>query len=218
MPAATGPMQLTILAEGRGWLCIDKPAGTPTIADRFGSDSVHAQLQAQIGARAWVAHRLDREVTGLLVFATDADSHRRLSMAFEQRQVTKTYEAWCRGVAPAWQTHRWHDRLLRGKKRSYVHALGKEAITDAQFCGHAAAGDGLRFLLHPQTGRNHQLRVHLANAGWPIDGDRLYGSAVDFADGAIALRAVAARFAAGVLAAEAVELRAPDLSAWKSAR
>ena len=205
---------LTILEETASFVAIDKPAGVPTIPDRFGSPSVHDQLSAARGERLWVVHRLDREVTGILLFARNAVAHRHLSMAFEQHKVSKAYEAWTSGDPPdPTALLHWESNLLRGKKRSYVHPAGKPAITDAQFWGVTETGQ-LRFVLTPQTGRNHQLRVHLANAGYPICGDALYGSPAPWRPGEIALRAIALRVAPGVLGRGELDLRAPALAPY----
>ncbi len=212
-PRSPADTAIAILRDDPQWLAIDKPAGVPTIPDRMGSDSVHGQLERQIGQRLLVVHRLDREVSGLLLFARTASAHRALSMAFEGRQVRKQYEAWCEGL-PAWQTAHFDDTLLRGKKRAYVHPAGKRAITDATVAGPAPSG-WTRLDLLPLTGRSHQLRVHLANAGLPIAGDALYGAQTAFLPNEIALRAVALTLAAGVVDSGVVQLQAAGLaSRW----
>lgn len=203
---------MQVLCESRDWLAIDKPAGVPTIADRFGSDNVHQQLQALRGERLWVVHRLDREVGGLLLFARNAATHAALSQAFEHRQVRKTYAAWTEGDAPAWpgQPQHWQDPLLRGKKRAYTHPAGKPAITEAVCEGRSPQGL-LIWRLLPLTGRNHQLRVQLANRGWPIAGDRLYGATTPWHSDGIALRAVRIELPSGAWGAP-IDLDAPPLS------
>lgn len=185
-----------VLYEDARLVAIDKPAGVPTIPDRFGSDSVHGQLERARGEKLWVVHRLDREVGGVLLFARDPETHRALSLAFERHQIDKTYAALTDGAPafPPGAAFRWENRLLRGKKRAYPSPHGKVAVTDAIYEGPHPSG--LRWSLSPRTGRNHQLRVHLAQAGYPIVGDRLYGSARDWPDG-IALRAVRIAVAEG---------------------
>lgn len=192
---------MQILLERPDIVIVDKPAGLPSIADRFGSTSVHEQLQAQRGERLWVTHRLDREVTGVLVFARTADAHRSLSMAFEQQQVQKTYLAWTSGEQPGLVGAKftWNDTLMRGKKRAYVHPAGKPAVTDAYFEGPAEPAGLWQWRLQPHTGRNHQLRVQLASRGWPIVGDALYGSTYAWPQPGIALRAVRLELPAGIL-------------------
>ncbi len=180
---------MRIILETAEFFAIDKPAGLPTIPDRLGSTSVHDQLEVELGQKLWIVHRLDREVTGVLLFARTAAAHRSLSMAFEYGQAHKTYEAWTGGIEPEQRTFRWQDKLLRGKKRAYAHAAGKDAITLAEYTGQAAQAGLWAWQLQPLTGRNHQLRVHLASHGWPIAGDQLYGSTVQWRTGEIALRA-----------------------------
>lgn len=197
--------RMQVLYEDEQVVAVDKPAGVPTIPDRFGSDSVQAMLERERGEKLWVVHRLDREVTGVLVFARDASAHRQLSIAFERHDAKKEYEALSEGdpPGPPGKAFHWENRLLRGKKRSYPSPHGKLAITDAIFLGELS--HALHWRLAPRTGRNHQLRVHLAHAGFPILGDTLYGAHRRWHDG-IALRAV--RLTVGDL-----DISAPTLSA-----
>ena len=177
---------ISILAEHPDVLVVDKPAGQATIPERTGeAESVVDALRRERGEALWVVHRLDREVSGVLLFARTADAHRALSIAFEKRGVDKTYEALTEGTASRGATFRWENLLLRGKKRAYVSPHGKSAITEAEVIGVGP----LRWRVRPLTGRNHQIRVHLAGAGFPILGDALYGSTTAWASG-IALRAV----------------------------
>ncbi len=190
---------MRILVETPEFFAIDKPAGLPTIPDRMGSASVHNLFEAEVGQKLWIVHRLDREVTGVLLFARTADSHRALSLAFEHGRAHKTYQAWTSGLEPDQRQFRWQDKLLRGKKRAYAHPAGKDAITLAEFSGPAPQPGLWQWQLQPLTGRNHQLRVHLASRGWPIAGDLLYGSPVTWRPGEIALRAVRLQLEPAVL-------------------
>ena len=169
-------------------LVVDKPAGWLVIPGRSPQDPrpvLKLHLESEHG-RLWTVHRLDEPVSGLLVFARDAATHRELNRLFETRAVTKTYEALTAGRREPGELL-WDAPLRRGKKRSYVAHHGKPARTRARCLGGTPAG--LRWELHPETGRTHQLRVHCAHAGFPIHGDALYGSEIVREDG-IALRAV----------------------------
>ena len=147
------------------------------------ADCLVARLQRDYpGAR--IVHRLDRDTSGVIVLARDAESHRTLSMSFEARAVDKTYEALVAG-------HLADDRgtidlSLRkealGSARQIVHLTeGKPSRTDYEVLERGRDGDGAgdgfawtRVKLTPHTGRSHQLRVHMLAIGHPILGDELY--------------------------------------------
>ena len=167
---------------------VDKPAGWLVIPGRRADDPrpvLKRWLEEQHG-RVWTVHRLDEPVSGLLVFARDAATHKALNRLFEDRQVSKVYRATTSGRREPGELV-WDAPLRRGKKRTYVADHGKPSRTRARCLG--PSEQGLEWELHPQTGRTHQLRVHCAHAGFPIAGDALYGSEIVREDG-IALRAV----------------------------
>mgnify|MGYP002630864316 CR=1 FL=1 len=168
-------------------LVVDKPAGWLTIPGRKQDDErpvLRQVLEAEHG-KLWVLHRLDAPVSGLVAFARTAEVHKVINRLFEQREVEKVYEAVTSGSAPRGE-RTWKGALRRGKKRSYISPHGKPAETRAVCLGEVTGG--LRWRLFPKTGRTHQLRVHLASAGFPIHGDVLYGSEIVHEDG-ISLRA-----------------------------
>jgi tRNA pseudouridine32 synthase/23S rRNA pseudouridine746 synthase len=195
---------MSVVFENEAVLAVDKPAGTLTVPSRLGAADerpcLGRMLEAAHGVRLWPVHRLDFEVSGLVIFAKTAAAHRIASQAFEGRRVHKHYEALCEGEAAVPASFRWESLLVRGKKRSFAAPHGARAVTHARAvaridgAGLLAAGQSttlLRFELEPETGRPHQLRVHLATAGFPIAGDRLYGAKTTLrAPHAIALRAV----------------------------
>ncbi|HZA50103.1 MAG TPA: pseudouridine synthase, partial [Myxococcaceae bacterium] len=88
-----------VLHRGRGYVAVDKPAGVTVIPGRGEerTSSLAERLEGEIGARVWIVHRLDRDTSGVLLFALDAASHRTLSMAFEAGRVEKRYVALVRG-------------------------------------------------------------------------------------------------------------------------
>ena len=188
-----GPV-ITIFANEH-FVVADKPAGALTVPGRTGASDprpcIGRELETALGIRLWPIHRLDCEVSGLVVFAKNADAHRAANTWFAGREVRKIYQALTargEGVTPSSQPMEWRCRLLRGKKRAYESPHGKEAVTRAVCLGERAAGLGWR--LEPLTGRSHQLRVQLAAHGFPIVGDVLYGSSIPYALPGIALRAV----------------------------
>lgn len=195
-------MSLRVVAESPAAIAVDKPAGWLTIPGRRGEEDprpvlVHA-VGERTGEKVFIVHRLDREVSGIVLFAKTAEAHRTLSVLFESREVSKRYEAWTEGEPPSFgpAPQTWEGWLIRGKRR--VHEApsagkGKWSRTVATFLGTVDRGDRtlLRWELRPETGRPHQLRVQAAARGFPIAGDALYGSAFPFRPYEIALRAVA---------------------------
>ena len=176
---------LTLLADTPRWLVVDKPAGIAAIParDEDPADSLRHRLQEQLGVALWVVHRIDRETSGAMIFARDAQAHRALNQAFERGQVRKTYLAWTAG-APQPAKGRIDVPLhtaRKGKMRPAVRgeAEAKSACTDYEveqrwdFAGGVIA----RVRCHPRTGRQHQLRVHLRSRECPILHDALYGLA-----------------------------------------
>jgi tRNA pseudouridine32 synthase/23S rRNA pseudouridine746 synthase/23S rRNA pseudouridine955/2504/2580 synthase len=160
-------------------LVVDKPAGLLTIPGRGpepGPDAHHL-LEEQIRGKLWVVHRLDRNTSGALCFARTAELHRHLSMAFEHGRVSKRYLALVRGVpAPPSGVI---DRALvpgrRGKMRP--SAPGEEGkASRTQYNVLERFGRFAWIELSPETGRQHQIRVHLAAIGHPLAVDETYKS------------------------------------------
>jgi len=157
---------------------IDKPAGLLAVAGRgeAGRDHLAVRVQRLIGD-ALVVHRLDMATSGLMLFARGAAMQRRLSMAFEGREVGKRYIAVVAGT-PDDDEGRidlplgadWPNR-----PRQIVDlAHGKPALTRWKILSRDGREQQTRIELEPITGRTHQLRVHLAAIGHPIVGDALY--------------------------------------------
>ena len=174
----------TLLYSSERFVVPDKPAGWLSVPSRMGAADtrpcVGKILEETLKIRLWPVHRLDLEVTGILLFAKDAEAHRLANHWFENRLVSKTYEALSSG-APAQaseQTFTWCSNLLRGKKRAYESPHGKPSETSARLLKIVDLADGPAILwqLEPHTGRPHQLRYELSRHGFPILGDQLYGS------------------------------------------
>lgn len=189
------------------WVAVDKPAGWLSVPSRFEKNDprpvLGRLLEKHLRARLFPIHRLDQEVGGLVLFASSEEAQRRANRWFETRAVQKTYQAlsgerdfshWpadlrrADGDVPENEDHEWRCRILRGKRRSYEHPKGDPSVTIARRLPRDADGR-LRWLLRPQTGRPHQLRFEMSRHGFPIVGDKLYGSGAAWDDG-IALRAV----------------------------
>lgn len=137
-------------------------------------DSLVTRLQAGFPG-ALIVHRLDLDTSGVMVLALDPDTHAALSRLFQQRKVSKRYEAIVAG-APTEAAGEidlplrcdWERRPLQIVDREQ----GRPALTHYRVL--SQQGDSARVELRPVTGRSHQLRVHLAALGHPILGDRFY--------------------------------------------
>ena len=91
---------IPVLAEGDGWIAVDKPAGMVVVPAPGVATSLWRNLEEERSERLWVVHRIDRGTSGIVVFARNADAHRTLSMAFEHGEVRKTYLAFVGGTPP----------------------------------------------------------------------------------------------------------------------
>jgi len=170
---------LPILARGSGWLAVNKPAGIVVHpVNTVRENSLIRMLRRQEGSESLrLAHRLDRETSGVLLVAEDAPAATTLSTAFARGDVHKEYLALVGGsVAGDEGTIELpigEDERRRVFVRREVVEEGQRAITRWRIERRLNASTLLR--LFPETGRRHQLRVHLAAIGHPILGDALYG-------------------------------------------
>ncbi len=144
-----------------------------------------------------VVHRLDRPVSGVVLYARTSKGASRLSEQFRVHHVQKTYLALVEGAVNA-RTGILRDRLLKDRERNVVSVLDAddEQGQDCELAFERLERWGHFTLLEirPLTGRSHQIRVQLSAQGWPIAGDRKYGSTVR-TNGFIALHAAALDFA-----------------------
>lgn len=168
-------MSVPILHQDERLLVVDKPAGVLVVPGRGEGRAapLARTLGEALGLRLFVVHRLDRETSGVLVFAKDAETHRALCALFGGREVLKTYLA---AVAGRWGRPRLLDQPLRqfGSGRSGVSQGGKPSATEVREV--EAFGSAASLVeAKPRTGRRHQVRVHLYAAGHPVLGDTLYG-------------------------------------------
>jgi RluA family pseudouridine synthase len=126
--------------------------------------------------RVYTVHRIDRDTSGLVVFAKNSETHRALSLAFESRQVKKRYIAAVHG-RPSWRETVCDLPLIPNGNKQHLTIVdkyrGKKSLTAFRLLGSAGNYSILEAL--PETGRTHQIRVHLAAIGHPLVCDELYG-------------------------------------------
>jgi 23S rRNA-/tRNA-specific pseudouridylate synthase len=168
---------IPVLWSGAGLVVVDKPAGVAVIPGRQAArgPGLRAELEEQLGHPVFVVHRLDRDTTGVLLFATDAVTHRAASLAFERGLPRKTYLAL---VSPPLPAARSLEVPLVPARRSRMRPArpgeaGKAALTELRPL--ETYGDVQLVEAVPLTGRTHQIRVHLAWAGAPLLVDAQYG-------------------------------------------
>ena len=175
---------LVILHEDHEVLLVDKPSGLLSVPGKGEhlADCLIARVQ-QVFPQALLVHRLDRDTSGVMIFALTAHAQRHLGLQFEKRMTRKTYVARVWGT-PAQKAGEvdlplivdWPNR----PRQKVCHETGKPAQTEWKLI--KSDGQTSRIRLHPKTGRSHQLRVHMLALGYPILGDPFYatGPARDF--------------------------------------
>ncbi len=176
---------LNIIYEDQNLLVLDKPAGLVVhpAAGNWDGTLVNALLHhchdlAGIGGelRPGIVHRLDRDTSGVLVVAKDDFSHRHLSRQFKQHSISREYVALVYGrikqAKGSFSSNLGRNPRDR-KKMASVMRGGRRAVTHYEILESLPATTFLR--LNLETGRTHQIRVHLSEASHPLVGDRIYG-------------------------------------------
>jgi 23S rRNA pseudouridine1911/1915/1917 synthase len=164
-----------ILAETNDWVAVNKPSGLLSIQDRHQHElpSVKGWLDHQYG-QVFIVHRIDKDTSGLLLFAKHEEAHKYLNNLFESRQVQKKYLGIVHGTPL--QTEGTIDAAMAehpAKNGSMVvHAKGKPAITHYKVLQSFGKFSLLEFDI--ETGRTHQIRVHAKHLGHPIVCDPIY--------------------------------------------
>ncbi len=191
--AATPDPALAVLAQGPGWLAVDKPPGTPvhplhptetgTLLNVLVARHPEIHGVGEGGLRSGVVHRLDVETSGVLLFATGEAAWRRLRAAFRERCVAKRYRALVQGRLEGQGSVELDLRVARhrparvrvcepgasGSRRTLTRWRGLEVL------GGGGKRPATLIELAPETGFLHQIRVSLAHLGHPVIGDAVYG-------------------------------------------
>ena len=178
LPEEPLALEVPVLARGKDWLAVDKPAGIPVHpVNRVRENSLIRLLRRQEGVESLrLAHRLDRETTGVLLIAATPGAARALALAFERGEVDKQYLALVAGEVAGEEGKidlPIGDRA--GRKVFVRREAGSGAAARTRWRVERRLPGRTLLRLFPETGRRHQLRVHLAAVGHPILGDILYG-------------------------------------------
>jgi RluA family pseudouridine synthase len=179
----------SIIYEDDSITAVNKAAGITVGSDRWDEskerldrllDAYYAEKAEGEGEenkhRVYTVHRIDRDTSGLVVFARNSETHKALSIAFEERRVQKRYIAAVYG-RPSWKEADCDLPLVPDGNKAHMTIIdkykGKKSFTRFRVLG--GAGNYTVLEVIPETGRTHQIRVHLAALGHPIVCDSLYG-------------------------------------------
>ena len=173
---------LNIVFEDAWLIVVDKPAGLLTMAtETERSQTLYSLLRSYANAKRppqkmFIVHRLDREASGLLVFAKTIEAKERLQDQFKDHSAGRTYLAVVEGRVDADSFTIRSQLAENAAHRVYSTrtGIGKPAVTHVRVLGRRTKMTLLEVRL--ETGRKHQIRVHLSEQGYPIVGDKVYGS------------------------------------------
>lgn len=168
-------MKPDIIFENDRLVVLNKPAGLLSIPDREGKEISLKVLLIEKYGKIFTVHRLDRDTSGIIVFAKDEDTHKYLSEAFETRTVEKYYMGLVAGSLVTKSKLIDAAIMENPAKRGtmIIHAKGKPSLTEYEVIEDFGKLTLVQFRIH--TGRTHQIRVHMKNEGHPIVVDEIYG-------------------------------------------
>lgn len=155
---------------------LNKRSGLLIAADRYDLEAPRLDLIAEEEfGKLYAVHRIDKDTSGIIIYARNPEAHKNLSEQFQERKVLKTYHALVHG-RPMWDTLHVDLPLLPdgdARHRTVVNKkIGKPSVTDLRVLGTCGPYSWIEAM--PKTGRTHQIRVHLAENGFSIVCDPLY--------------------------------------------
>jgi 23S rRNA pseudouridine1911/1915/1917 synthase len=198
-------MKLQVLYEDNHLIAVNKPAGILTQPDKTGDPSLMDEVKYFLKNKyekpgnvfLGLLHRLDRNVSGIVLFAKTSKGAARLSEQIRKREFIKTYTARVEGV-PEPASNTLIDYLLKDEENNFVSIVSEitPGAQRAELSYETLSTDGKFSILRIKlgTGRTHQIRVQLSDIGCPIVGDKKYGSSIELPERAIALTATELTF------------------------
>ncbi len=169
--------EVDILYEDEQMLAVNKPAGVPVQPDKSKDISLLEITSNQLGSPLFLVHRLDRPVSGVVIFARTKEVSKILSRAFQEREVAKKYWVLTRFQPPKKEDTLYHfiQKNKTGSKAilSTQAGQGKKVVTSYRWVDQSEHLYALE--LRPETGRFHQIRAQMAAMGCPVRGDVKYG-------------------------------------------
>lgn len=166
---------IATIFENDHFLVLNKPAGVLSIPDRMQSEPSLKDMLTEKYGNIFTVHRLDRETSGIILFAKDEATHKYFSKQFEERTVEKFYIGLVLGAMPE-KTGSMDGPIMEHpifKGQMVINKKGKPSLTDYEVIEELGKYSLVKFQIH--TGRTHQIRIHSKNIGHPIVCDPLYG-------------------------------------------
>jgi 23S rRNA pseudouridine1911/1915/1917 synthase len=164
-----------IVFENEDLVALNKPSGLLSIPDREGKETSLKSLLKEKYGNIFTVHRLDKDTSGLILFAKHEIAHKHFSQQFEERQTRKIYQGLVIGTLPE-RTGTINSPIAEHPALNgtmIIHRKGKESITDYEVLEDFGIYSYVQFRIH--TGRTHQIRVHMKDIGHPVVADPLYG-------------------------------------------
>ena len=164
-----------LIQETNNWVALNKPSGLLSIPDREGKETSLKTLLKENYGNIFTVHRIDKDTSGLIVFAKNEAAHKHLTQQFEERKTKKIYCGLVTGSLPE-KSGTIEAPIAEHPAKNgtmIIHRKGKEAITDYEVLEDFGIYSWVQFQIH--TGRTHQIRIHMKETGHPIVCDAVYG-------------------------------------------
>ena len=164
-----------IVFENDSFVAVNKPAGLLSSPDREQTQTSLKDILMEKYGAIYTVHRLDRDTSGIIIFAKTEAAHKYFSLLFEGREIEKYYMGLVHGIPSPQKGTIDAPIAEHGVQKGFyiVHQRGKPSVTDYEVIEANKTFSLVQFQLH--TGRTHQIRVHCKNMGHPLTCDELYG-------------------------------------------